>query len=546
MRIQTSTMLLFLSIMFVLVLITTPTGAHWGDCVHQPDGPDCPCFWDFGDWDPVGAFIQDVAIQTLGTMESCECPDAIDCNWPFDTNRPTQNEPGKPYYQMVLGADDISLAYLGSAVLTHCGQIYDKRQTWCTETVAFWHRKTGIPYPGGYRTNWHLDWQVHGTTQMRTWYETEEWLAQDGGLGRYIDACDVNYVDFQLGVTVPVPGAYVYYQTFKPFTKINRRWWPGVHSLIVNEMVVHKDVDGTVFRVDVTLLEGNHAGPFGEVVDDRRWDDILSLTPQGSDWIKGDKKIRGFGIDLDYSTGQPIYDPTRLHWVNYGDVKELPPTAPADVCEPDWDNYYAPLIPKLVTYAKMLITTGGPDVTCSSPSLPISGIPDGMSIQWSFPAGTTGPIEIVIDLMDVHPLPIKGIELSWDGSFLPRGYRVQFAATIPPQWEEAFVPDLPDLSELPTSPSIPVPAIFTTSENGVEVRYVKLIFENTFQQNTILKELRFRYDEGPGIDIELCEDAPVGDLNFDCRIDFYDFTLMVNNWLVDCRLSPLDPACVSQ
>ena len=34
-----------------------------------------------------------------------------------------------------------------------------------------------------------------------------------------------------------------------------------------------------------------------------------------------------------------------------------------------------------------------------------------------------------------------------------------------------------------------------------------------------------------------------GDLNKDCRVDFYDFSILAQNWLVDCDESPLDPAC---
>ncbi len=93
MRIQRNTMLMFLSVMFVLVLIIKPAGAHFGDCVHQPDGPDCPCFVDAGAWDPAGAFIQDVAIQTLGTIESCECPGIFGCGWPFPRQEKKMSPP---------------------------------------------------------------------------------------------------------------------------------------------------------------------------------------------------------------------------------------------------------------------------------------------------------------------------------------------------------------------------------------------------------------------------------------------------------------------
>jgi hypothetical protein len=35
-----------------------------------------------------------------------------------------------------------------------------------------------------------------------------------------------------------------------------------------------------------------------------------------------------------------------------------------------------------------------------------------------------------------------------------------------------------------------------------------------------------------------------GDLNDDCKVDFYDFALMAANWLIDCDITPDNPACV--
>jgi hypothetical protein len=37
-----------------------------------------------------------------------------------------------------------------------------------------------------------------------------------------------------------------------------------------------------------------------------------------------------------------------------------------------------------------------------------------------------------------------------------------------------------------------------------------------------------------------------GDLNDDCKVDFYDFAIMANNWFVDCFDEPNNPACVSK
>jgi hypothetical protein len=42
----------------------------------------------------------------------------------------------------------------------------------------------------------------------------------------------------------------------------------------------------------------------------------------------------------------------------------------------------------------------------------------------------------------------------------------------------------------------------------------------------------------------LCPFDLAGDLNDDCRVDFADFALMVENWLIDCLVDDTDPACV--
>jgi len=105
---------------------------------------------------------------------------------------------------------------------------------------------------------------------------------------------------------------------------------------------------------------------------------------------------------------------------------------------------------------------------------------------------------------------------------------------------------MPDANQLPSGTSLPVPAIFTTTGNGVQVRYVKLIFPNTFQQDAILQELRFRYEQGPMADTEVCDYILIGDLDHNCRVDFYDVALMAGNWLVDCMENPQNPGCMPE
>ncbi|MHC4617724.1 MAG: hypothetical protein ACYTEQ_08210 [Planctomycetota bacterium] len=41
-----------------------------------------------------------------------------------------------------------------------------------------------------------------------------------------------------------------------------------------------------------------------------------------------------------------------------------------------------------------------------------------------------------------------------------------------------------------------------------------------------------------------CSYTILGDLNDDCRVDFYDFASMAPNWLIDCNMNPSDPACI--
>jgi hypothetical protein len=41
-----------------------------------------------------------------------------------------------------------------------------------------------------------------------------------------------------------------------------------------------------------------------------------------------------------------------------------------------------------------------------------------------------------------------------------------------------------------------------------------------------------------------CEYILTGDLNDDCKVDFYDFKILADNWLIDCNLNPENPACV--
>jgi hypothetical protein len=47
-----------------------------------------------------------------------------------------------------------------------------------------------------------------------------------------------------------------------------------------------------------------------------------------------------------------------------------------------------------------------------------------------------------------------------------------------------------------------------------------------------------------GTIVPICMYAIAGDLNDDCKVDFSDFALMAENWLIDCQANPSNPACV--
>ncbi len=449
------------------------------DCWMQPDGPDCACFDNTGAWNPVSAIIQDTAIPTVGTRESC--------NPPIDNG-------GKPYYQMVLGCTSVDCASAIEFMYTF-GGVYPAREEWCTETVAFWHRQTGIPYAGGYRNAWWHSWQLYDQGIITDWYETEEALAD--GRGRWLDAEDLSYNPLALGVTLPVPGAYV---AIRNYDSATNTWVSttattnsGKHSLMVNEMWIHRRPGGRVVRVDVSLLEGNS----GEQVEDvGYWDNILTLTPQGSGTIGASKKIKGFGIDLN-RTRRPVYDRARVHYVDAGPYAAAPvvtPVQPGDGEEQEHEEFMA----RLLAYATLARERGGP--TVSSPEAPgLSRMPDGEWVKWVFPKGSQQDVHVLIDLLDVHPMPIAGIFLTWAPGFVPPMTRVEFSLDGQ-TYADAIVPNLANLSPPTGAPAI-VPAAFTDTGDGVPVRYVRLTFpKGVFQQDATLREISFQYRRGPSDD----------------------------------------------
>ncbi len=497
---------LSLFISFLLGWIFVPSLAT-AQCSFQPDGPDCPCFDDTGAWAPTGAFIQDIALATVGTKVSCSVADG-----------------GKPYYQMVLGCNSELCAHFVSWVLSNFKNDFHQREAWCSETISYWHREAGIPYSGGYRCSWHLDWQIYSVRDLKEWYKNAEAVSR----GRWIAYGQVDYENFELGVTVPVPGAYVAIRGFTYGTTPNRNTWSDYnnsHSLMVNEMWVHKDGAGNVFQIEVTLVEGNSGA---RVKDDRpKWEDIFELTPRGSEWISGGRKIYGFGIDLD-SGGDPIYDESRLHWETHPFVAQVPfGITPAEDAE--WAVCEARL-PKFQQYVKTMQAGGGPDVTCSSGSAKVKGIPDRQN-QWYFPKEIQDGVRVEIDLLAIHPVPIKGVELLWKGNFLPKDWVVQYSEDNE-KFLDAIVPDLSKITLPKGIPAVPVPVPLTTTGDGMDVRYLRIIFpKGAFEEDATLEELTFQYDRGPWQDSsfnDFSQPFKRGDVDGNGKLELTDVIKFLN------------------
>ena len=449
---------------------------------YYSDSPDCSCFDNTAAWNPSGTWIQDIALDTVGTIVSC-VPDG-----------------GKPYYQMQLGLNSpssaTSMAFnLGtfSVMPSPSGYPY-QREAWCSETISYWHHEAGIPYSRGYRRNlWNLDWRLPNTEAIRTFYLVEEALT--GGRGRWIQWSSLDYSDFQPGINAPAPGSYVLIRKYDDATST---WIGGSHSMMINEMTIHLNEYGDVVEVEVSLLDGNGGSP-ARVRDTSTIDDLLSYTPAGSEWLSNGRKILGFGVDL-HSNGSPIYDPDRLHFQTLSVLAK--PFKPFLAEDPLWSHFYEPLVQELVEYAKK--SKDGPNVTGPSSVIGRGGIPDGQTVSWVFePApGRTQPegIQITIDLLQDHPLLLEGIILCWEGT-VPTGYSVRYAADGQ-RYQEIAPPAIRPLALLSRqTSSVLVPISF--GEESSRVRMIQMYFPpGSLSGEAKLDELRFIYDWGPSEDAE--------------------------------------------
>jgi len=292
-----------------------------------------------------------------------------------------------------------------------------------------------------------------------------------GGRGRWIEWSDLDYSDFQPGINAPAPGSYVLIRKYDDSTAT----WDGKsHSMMIDEMTVYQNGFGEVVEVEVTLLEGNAGSP-AQVLSVSSLDDLIAYTPGGSEWLSNNRKILGFGVDLD-ARGTPLYDPGRLHYERDLLIAAAP-FKPFPTKDPLWLRVYAPLVDELVEYATK--TSGGPIVNGPKSVIGDGGIPDGRSMAWAF-----GPeldhmhpngFEIEVDLLRDHPLMIEGVVLAWEGA-RPTGYSVLYAADgestqVATPLEHSLLQLLSQREE-PSS----VPIRFGDGEQGARVRTIRLHF----------------------------------------------------------------------
>jgi len=493
-----------------VALVVLCTGVPADAQCDEPDAPDCACFVDGGAWDaggpavyPFTEYIQDVAADSLAlapgldpVRESCKCKSTDGCDWDTDPEDPDKNftDSGKAYWNVLLGANSEALALWWAELMADetVTMSFAHREPWCSETVSYWHRETAIPYLRGYLSDWWPHWRISSVPDLKAWYVAAEGA---GGRGRWIDASEIDYDDFEPGINAPVPGAYV---ALAEYDRANDEFpdFKWSHSVIVDEMTVHRDGYGNIFQVEIDLLEGNSGD---RVRDDHHWDDLLSFTPQGSQWeaefeVDGHlvrRKIYGFGIDLD-SFGQPFYDPARLHEVDHPNY--LPALAPSPVVPGDdaWEDY-AVFMPWLIEYAKIVLAGETPQLKTSLVPGGFKPLPDDTPQNALFiPKEFVGTITVMFPAP--NPMPIEGLELTWDNGAVPFGYSATFYDSSQ-QGMSATVPDLGNHVP-PIGLPVMVPVVLDAAMTNVVA--VQLFFPaGSVPPDTVLSDVMVRFEGAP-------------------------------------------------
>lgn len=330
---------------------------------------------------------------------------------------------GQPYWQLqkYLGSPDI-VASIGDFMDgNYPGQfIMSDEGNWCSETISYVHFASEYPYPAGFHSPALPSSYLTNVTQLRTWYQLEEKMTEDGiygGRGRWIEGAELDPTYFEPGVNAPVPGAY---QLIEDYSASNG--WLGAgtaHSQMIESMRVTVDWLGNVLSIDAVLVDGNVGTgstlPDGNGQAQVRRTTISGLeefTVLGSKFFgsaKGDtvRKVRGWGIPID-ENNWPDYDADRL-------VIDVDLSAIYDqILLPPLEAEPPTVIVEQI--AEFMQSTGGEiSVNPGSGTVVTQKFPT-LDSPWYIEETDSG---IEIDLGAEYPIPLEGIVLTWNGGFVP-------------------------------------------------------------------------------------------------------------------------------
>ena len=83
-------------------------------------------------------------------------------------------------------------------------------------------------------------------------------------------------------------------------------------------------------------------------------------------------------------------------------------------------------------------------------------------------------------------------------------------------------------------------AVFSAGKSGSIISWGDSVFGVDLTEDFI--QIAAGYSRSLGLKCP-CRYNLAGDLNNDCRVDFADFIIILDNWLIDCGLTPQHPAC---
>lgn len=480
----------------IFVLLTSLPDHAAADCV-VPDLPVCACYDGRGQWPmiPTLGYLIATAKPTVGTRESCTA------FFP--------RHGGQPYWQVVLQIESPELAHIMAHLNLELGVSAIPRTSWCTETVALWALRANVPYLWGYYTYQgegvfgnYLSTYAASTRDLRTWYKTQERLVN--GRGRWLHGCELDHVGFIPGVNGPCPGAYQQIFTFQPAggEYASWRWAGGAHSQVIDSMVVYRlgDPTGPVQRIDVHMIEGNS----GQRIRNERWyRDIIQFTTLGPDSAVLDgwnRKIRGWGINLD-SDGNVLCDSSRIQDVVIFTPRNFPPPL-VDPNDPD-----SALVEDLLIYETIM--AGYIPVTCNSQLVQTGGTLPTPTSPWVIPPVASPPdtVYIDIDLRANHPLPVEAVTFEWVEG-IPSQFQVWWSSEQMQIHKTAVIVGTP-APPVPTGAVLPF-TVALTPDTSYVVRYVRLCLPSSELTETFIIQ-RFHLNFH-GTEIEdYNETAPLGD-----------------------------------